>query len=136
MTQQVLIISDDGPNESLRQALCAKGFAVTIAEDAEQGYDQMVDKQFDLAVVSLDRAITGAGLIKRIRSNSRLRHLKVLTIAEWGTGQAIMSLSLGADGFEPKPVDSRRLADAVENLLRPAVAMTASVSTNGESKKI
>ena len=122
MSERILIVSDH-PVDEFSCALGAKGFETTLAADAAEGYRQMAEMQFDVVVVNL--ATGGADLIKRIRSNSELAALKVLTIAEWGTGEGTLALSLGADGFEPAPIDSGRLANAIEKLLRPGMAMTA-----------
>lgn len=128
MKQRILIISDDRTTESLRRALDERGFEVTLTEDANDGYRQILDATFDLVLVNLDNAITGAGLIKRIRSNGSLSQLRVMTVAEWGTGQATMALAQGVDAFEPKPVEARRLVEAIERLLQPR-AMTAWAGT-------
>jgi DNA-binding NtrC family response regulator len=128
MKQRILIISDDRTSESLRRALVERGFDVIVTEDANAGYRQILEAGFDLVFINLDRAVTGAGLIKRIRSNGSLNHLRVMTVAEWGTGQATMALAQGVDAFEPKPVEARRLVEAIERLLQP-VAMTAWAST-------
>ena len=134
MTQQILIISDDAGREFLRHALIGSGLSVTVAEDADSGYGLLADGQFDLVIGNLSDASTGVDLIQRIRSNARLNKLLILTVAEWGTGQATIGLSQGSDGFEPKPIDANRLLGAVEKLLRPRMAMTAIASTsNGES---
>ena len=118
MKQRILIISDDRTSESLRRALDERGFDVTLTEDANDGYRQILDATFDLVLVNLDSAITGAGLIKRIRSNSNLDQMRIMTVAEWGTGQATMALAQGVDSFEPKPVEAGRLVEAVERLLQ------------------
>jgi DNA-binding NtrC family response regulator len=124
MKQRILIISDDRTSESLRRALDASGFDVTLTEDANDGYRHILEATFELVVVNLDSAITGAGLIKRIRSNGNLGQLRIMTVAEWGTGQATMALAQGVDAFEPKPVEAGRLIEAIERLLQP-VPMTA-----------
>lgn len=129
MTQRILIVSDDEQSQPLQQALEAKGFSVAATREADDGYRQLIGSQFDLVILDLARAITGVGLIKRIRSNSDLSRLLVLTIAEWGTGQPTLALSQGADAFEPKPVEATELVAAVEKLLRPRMAMTARAST-------
>ena len=128
MKQRILIISDERTSESLPRALEERGFEVTLTENANEGYRQILEARFDLVLINLDRAITGAGLIKRIRSNGHLSQLRVMTVAEWGTGQATMALAQGVDAFEPKPVEARRLIEAIERLLQP-VAMTAWTST-------
>lgn len=129
MTQQILIISDDAGREFLRHALIGHGLSVTAAEDADAGYGLLADGQFDLVIANLSDASTGVDLIQRIRSNAKLSKLLILTVAEWGTGQAILALSRGSDGFEPKPIDANRLVGAVEKLLRPRMAMSAKAST-------
>ena len=118
MKQRILIISDDRTSESLRRALDERGFDVTLTEDANDGYRQIRDGRFDLVLVNLDSAITGAGLIKRIRSNKSLDQVRIMTVAEWGTGQATMALAQGMDSFEPKSVEAGRLVEAVERLLQ------------------
>ncbi len=136
MKQRILIISDDRTSESLRRALDEVGFAVTLTENADDGYGQLVADRFQLVLVNLDQAITESGLIRRIRANPRLSQLRVLTIADWGTGQATIALAQGADAFEPKPIEAGRLAEAVERLLRPIRVKTARASaTNGESEE-
>jgi DNA-binding NtrC family response regulator len=128
MKQRILIISDDRTSESLRRALDQRGFDVALTEDANDGYRQLQDATFDLVLVSLDSAIAGIGLIKRIRSNGGPGQLRIMTVAEWGTGQATMALAQGVDAFEPKPVEAVRLVEAIERLLQP-VAMTAFART-------
>lgn len=133
MNERILIISDAQTGESLRRALEEKGFDVALTGNADNGYQQMVGTQFHLVVVNLDKAITGAGLIKRIRANASLSELQVLTVAEWGTGQATVALAQGANAFEPTPIEANRLVDTIEELLRPVVVMTALASSrNGD----
>src|SRR3954468_6673940 len=114
MTQRILIISDDEPNVLLRESLDHRGFDVTTAADANNGYQHLLETKFDLVIVNLARPISGADLIKRIRSNRAMNQLKVLTIAKWGTGHATLALSQGADGFEPKPIRSEQVIERVE----------------------
>ena len=136
MNERIMIISDDEPNASLQRALDGHGFTVTVAKEANDGYEQLCQSHFDLVIVNLNRPITGVSLIKRIRSNPALRRLMVLTIAEWGTGQPTMALAQGADGFEPAPLDAGRLVTAVEKLLRPNLVMTAAASaTNADAEE-
>ena len=117
MAKRILIVSDDQRNASMRESLAQDGFTVTAA-DVENGFRQLLESRFDLVVVNLSDATKGLGFIKQIRANSELRDLLILTVAEWGTGQGTMALTEGVDGFEPAPVDSRRLVTAVASLLR------------------
>src|SRR2546429_5481382 len=136
MNERILIISDDETNASLQRPLDEHGFTVTLAQNADDGYQRLSQLQFDLVIVNLQNPITGVGLIKRIRSNLALNRLMVLTIAEWGTGQPTIVLAQGADGFEPSPIDADRLVTAVEKLLRPNMVMSAAASaTKAESEQ-
>src|SRR5215510_1949147 len=133
MTQRILIISDYDPGESLRRVFDGKRFSFEVAVGADEGYRQLLDRQFDLVIVSVENAATGTGLIRRIRASENRKQLRVVTIARWGTGQATLALSQGADAFERKPIEADRLLAAIENLLRPAMVMTAKAGAAGAS---
>lgn len=132
MMQRILIISDDAEKEFLRRSLVEHGLIATVAEDTDAGCGLLAELHFDLVLASLSDASAGVDLIRRIRSNAKIRKLPILAVAEWGTGQATVALSEGADSFERKPIDADRLFAAVEELLRPRLAMSAKAS-NGES---
>jgi DNA-binding response OmpR family regulator len=112
----------------MRASLARQGFSVTITDDANKGYEQLLASRFDLLVMSLRDSTSGLNLIKRIRANSALPRVFILAIAEWGTGHPTMALTEGADGFEPGPLDSERLIAAVARLMRPNLKMTARAS--------
>ncbi|MFN2577036.1 MAG: response regulator [Pyrinomonadaceae bacterium] len=135
MSERILIISDDAPNAFLQAALDGHGFAVTVAEDPKDGYELLTRSKFDLVIVNLNSSNAGVALVKQIRSNPGLPRMTVLTLAEWGTGQATIALAQGADGFEPAPVDAARLISAVEQLLRPNRVMIATASASKVESK-
>ena len=128
MDERILIVGDAERCVGLRQSLATEGFAVTITGDTNAGYEEFRQSQFELIIVNLGDSIEGLNLIKRIRANSNFRRVSILTIAEWGTGQATMALTEGADGFEPGPVDAERLIAAVRKLLQPNLTMIARAS--------
>ena len=121
---RVLIISEVELSAATRQSLTAGGFDLSTAEHAGDGYQQLLESPFDLVIVSLDEPSTGVELIKRIRSNSALKRLLILLVAEWGTGQATMALAQGANAFEPKPLENERLLLAVARLLQSNMVMS------------
>jgi DNA-binding response OmpR family regulator len=129
--QQILIVSDQSPEASTRAALEERGFAVTAATGFETAYDQLLASPFDLVIVDTVQAEVGRDFVKRLRTTPKLNRTFVLTLAEWGTGQAATSLTEGADAFEPKPIDAPRLVQAVERLLRQRAAKTAT-ATNAD----
>lgn len=128
MRERILIVSGEQTNIWMRATLARQGFSVTITDDADKGYQQLIESRFDLVVLSLGDSTSGLNLIKRIRTNSELPRVSILAIAEWGTGQPTMALTEGADGFEPEPLDDTRLLAAVARLMRPNLTMTARAS--------
>lgn len=119
MDERILIVADEDSDLWMREALAPHGFLVVTTDDANRGYEQLRESQFDLVIVNLAEATEGLNLVKRIRTNPELQRIAVLSIAEWGTGQATMALTKGADGFEPRPLNSERLLAAVRKLLQP-----------------
>ena len=121
-SQQILLVNDDARSISTRAALEQRGFGVTVASDSETAYGQLLDSAFALVIVDVARATTGIEFVKRLRATPTVSKTFVLTIADWGTGQATLALTEGADAYEPKPVSPERLISVVERLLRPRVA--------------
>ncbi len=128
MLERILIVADEQRHRWMRASLARQGFSVTFAADADKGYEQLIESRFDLMVMGLSDSTGGLNLIKRIRTNSELRRVLILAIAEWGTGHPTMALTEGADGFEPGPLDNDRLIAAVARLMRPKLTMTARAS--------
>jgi DNA-binding response OmpR family regulator len=126
--QQILILSDGVLDEFTRAALEQHGFGVTVAHDAEKAFGQLLGSSFDLVIVDVARAQKGVEFVKRLRSTPKLSGTRVLTIAAWGTGQATLALTEGADAFEAKPLKPDRLVVAVERLLRPKAARIAAAA--------
>ena len=124
-SRRVLVISDDELSNQIREALDAKGFDVTAAPDLSSAYDQLLGRTFDLVVVDWSSASEAAQFVERLRSTTELNRTPVLTLAEWGTGQATLALAQGADAIEPKPVSAERLLSAVERLLGRAAKQFA-----------
>jgi DNA-binding response OmpR family regulator len=116
-SQRILIVTGDAQSEAMRDALAARGFAVTAAPDYESAYRQLLEARFELVVIDLVEAAEGVEFIKRVQATMNSTQPLLMVIAEWGTGGATLALSQSADAFEPKPVDAARLVDSVERLL-------------------
>jgi DNA-binding response OmpR family regulator len=132
MRERILIVSDEPRNAWMQESLAQQGFSVALTEDANHAYEQLLGSPFELVIVELRDPASGTRFIKRLRKNPEQRQVLILTIAEWGTGQATMALTEGADGFEPGPVDNERLIAAVARLLRPNLTMIARASGDGD----
>jgi len=126
--QQILVFADGALDEFPSCALEQRGFGVTVADDAERAYGQLLGSSFDLVIVDVQGAQKGVEFVKRLRATPKLSRTRVLTIAAWGTGQATLALTEGADAFEAKPLNPDRLIMAVERLLLSKAAVAANAS--------
>jgi DNA-binding response OmpR family regulator len=124
-SQRILVLSDEVPSTIARGALEERGFKVIAAEDSDTAFRKLLESPFDLVVVDLVKPEEGVEFVGRVRDTAKLRQTFVLTVAEWGTGQATMALARGADSIEPRPVDATRLVLAVERLLRKQMTRAA-----------
>jgi DNA-binding response OmpR family regulator len=127
MTQRIMFITDSAPSETLIAALQEHGFAVSIETRLTAATQGLLTPP-DLIVLDLLDAYEGVERWKEIKTGSDFKTAPVLVLAEWGTGQAVLGLSSGADAFEPKPIDGRRLIAAVERCLRPRLVMAATAN--------
>jgi DNA-binding response OmpR family regulator len=119
-----MFVTDSAPDEKLIAALDEHGFAVTTETQPPVLSEASLTPP-DLIVLDVLDAYEGLERLKEIKTRSDLQASSVLVLAEWGTGQATLALANGADAFEPKPIDAKRLIAAVERFLRPRLVMTA-----------
>jgi DNA-binding response OmpR family regulator len=115
---RIVIVSDkaDFPRAALEQ----RGFAVTIANDCDTAFAELLGAPFDLLIVDFAPASGGIEFIKRVRATPQLTGILILIVAEWGTGEPTLALSAGADAYEPNETTSMnpsRLITSIERLL-------------------
>jgi len=124
MTQRIMFITDSAADERLVAELEEHGFAVSTETRLPVATEASPTAP-DLIVLDVVDAYEGLERLQDIRAKSDLKTASVLVLAEWGTGQATLALANGADAFEPKPIDAKRLIAAVDRFLRPRFVMTA-----------
>lgn len=129
--QRILIVSNT-PDAQLRQTLTENQFETSWVANAEAAFQQLVTSTCDLLIIDLADVEVATGLLRFVRSNAATSNLRVMTIAEWGTGQPTLALTNGADAFERKPIEIASVLASVEKLLRPRMAMTARASNSSE----
>ncbi len=115
--QKILIVSEQ-LNEELRQTLIENKFETSWTADPEAAFQQLTTAACDLLIIDLADARAATDFVQRVRNNAA-SDLRIITIAEWGTGQPTLALSFGADTFERKPIEAASLLASVKKLLRP-----------------
>jgi len=119
MSQRILVIEDDDvTRELLRMALEKRGYQVTVAEDGVRGYDMALFLKPDLIVTDIQMpGADGVHVVRRVRDTASLEKTPILVTTAFGTGTATFSLQLGANAYEPKPLDPESFMSTVRRLL-------------------
>jgi CheY-like chemotaxis protein len=127
MMSRILIIEDDDfERELMRRTLESGGYEVTIAADGVRGYDTALFVKPDLIVTDIRMpAADGIHVVRRVRDTESLEKTPIVVTTAFGDGCATFSLQLGANAFEPKPIDPRSLLATVERLLAERDTMKA-----------
>jgi PleD family two-component response regulator len=113
LTQRILFISSARMVTSLRRSMNARGFAVTFEQNGREAFDQLTRSSFDVVVIDLISTAAAGELIERIRKIATLREIPIVIIGEWGTGRPSLALTVGADVFEPAPINAAGLIGAI-----------------------
>ncbi len=116
---RILVIEDDAvERELMRLTLEQSGYEVTVAADGVRGYDTALFVKPDLIVTDIRMpAADGIHVVRRVRDTESLERTPILVTTAFGDGGATFSLQLGANAFEPKPIDPESLLATVERLL-------------------
>jgi CheY-like chemotaxis protein len=119
MSNRILVIEDD---EETRELICMAleklGCEVTVAIDGVRGYDTALFLKPDLIVTDIQiPGADGVHVVRRVRDTASLEKTPILVMTAFGTGTATFSLQLGANAYEPKPIDPQSFLQTVQRLL-------------------
>jgi CheY-like chemotaxis protein len=119
MSNRILVIEDD---EETRELICIAlekiGCEVTVAGDGVRGYDTALFLKPDLIVTDIQMpGADGVHIVRRVRNTASLEKTPILVMTAFGTGTATFSLQLGANAYEPKPIDPQSFLTTVQRLL-------------------
>ena len=117
--KKILVAEDD---EVTRQLMCRtlerQGFEVLTAEDGLQAYEFALIQRPDLIITDVSMpGADGTHFVRRVRDTETLAATPIIVTTGFGTGSATFTLTVGADAYEPKPVDPESLLATVRRLL-------------------
>ncbi len=120
MPKKILLIeNDDEMRELMRTTLERNGYEVATTSDGVNGYDMALFMKPDVIVTDIRLpGADGIHVVRRVRDTPPIAKTPILVTTPFGTGKATFSLQLGANAFEPMPVDPRSLLITVRRLLR------------------
>jgi len=129
----ILVIDDDDvQRELMSMTLGKRGYSVLTAENGIEGYDRAIAARPDLIVTDISMpGADGIHLVRHVRDTSEIAAIPILVTTGYGTGKASYSLALGADGYEPKPLDPESFVASVKRLLSQAPESAALESHDG-----
>ncbi|MGO8747227.1 MAG: response regulator transcription factor [Thermoguttaceae bacterium] len=115
-----ILLVDDDPEivESMRLALEANGYRITVARDGNQGL-AMVERE-DPDLVILDMMMpkrSGFLVLEKLRRTRRVPVRVIMITANEGSRHKAYAEMLGVDDYIRKPFAMDRLIDSVHRLL-------------------
>ena len=123
MNATVLVIDDNRVNLKLAsEILLSEGYGVYRAESAEEALALLGRHLPDLVLTDIAMpGMDGLELTRRLKADPRLGHLPVIALtASAMKGDETRVLDAGCDAYIAKPLDTRKLAAAVAQVLAGA----------------
>jgi len=114
----ILVVDDDDRLRSLlRQYLSEQGFAVSVAESAQDARGRLVSLAFDLIV--LDVMMPGENGMEFAKSLRRTNQVPILMLTAMAESEdRIAGLETGVDDYLTKPFEPRELLLRIQSILR------------------
>jgi len=118
---RVLYVEDNEDNiYMLSRRLKRKSFDVLIASDGQQGIDMAHAQQPDIILMDLSLPVKdGWQAIKELKQNTQLQHIPIIALSAHAMDQhRLDAIAAGAEDFDTKPVDLKRLLNKMATLLQ------------------
>ncbi len=117
----VLVIEDDRSlSDVLSYNLEQAGYAVSVANDGQDGLNQALQRTPDVIVLDLMLpVIDGLEVCRRVRANPTIQDvLVVMLTAKSEETDQVVGLAMGADDYVTKPFSVKVLLERIKALLR------------------
>ncbi len=121
----VLVVEDKDLNRKIvRIVLKSKGYSVLEATNAEEALEILQAQTPDLILMDIALpGMSGEELTRQIKGTPQWRHLPIIALtAHAMKGDREQFLKAGCDDYISKPINTRLLAELVENYLSKGLA--------------
>lgn len=118
---QVLIVDDSQSiRELLTSVLAGAGYAVTSANDGQQGLDTARTADFDLVITDINMPqMNGFELLQSLRQLPEYAFKPILILTtEFSQEMKLRGKEAGATGWMVKPFDPEKLIDIIRRILK------------------
>lgn len=123
---RILVVDDNPVNLKLAsEVLAAAGFEIDRAVDAESAIEVIARAAPALILMDINLpGMDGLTLTSRLKADPATRAIRIVALTALAMkGDDKKAFAAGCDGYIAKPIDTRRLADQVaEVLAHPATA--------------
>ena len=120
MAHKILIVEDNEMNrDMLSRRLTKRGYEITMAFDGKQGVEMAQADGPDLILLDMSLPVMdGWEAAGHLKGDDRTKDIPVIALtAHAMAGDMEKALEAGADDYDTKPVDLKRLLGKIEALL-------------------
>lgn len=132
LRKKILIVDDnEDSRELVIKVLKHSGYQIVQAVDGEEALAKVVSEKPDL--ILMDRSLPkldGLEVARRLKSNAETSNIPIVALtAHAMRGDREKALAAGCDGYIPKPINVRTLAEQVRVHLKESSGSSASGET-------
>ena len=117
---KILIVEDNELNrDMLSRRLMRKGFEIVMAEDGQKGVDMSISENPDLILMDLSLPIMdGWEATSTIKNAEETKDIPIIVLtAHAMAGDREKALEAGADEYDTKPIEFKRLLGKIKDFL-------------------
>ena len=117
---KILIVEDNELNrDMLSRRLMRKGFEVVMAEDGQKGVDMSISENPDLILMDLSLPVMdGWEATSTIKNSEETKKIPIIVLtAHAMVGDREKALEAGADEYDTKPIEFKRLLGKIKDFL-------------------
>jgi CheY-like chemotaxis protein len=117
---KILIVEDNEMNrDMLSRRLERKGFNIVMAEDGKKGVDMSLSETPDLILMDLSLPIMdGWEATSTIKANPETKDIPIIVLtAHAMSGDREKALEAGADEYDTKPIEFKRLLGKIKDFI-------------------
>tara|TARA_Y100000996_G_scaffold411436_1_gene395579 strand:+ start:919 stop:1284 length:366 start_codon:yes stop_codon:yes gene_type:complete len=117
---KILIVEDNEMNrDMLSRRLMRKGFEIVMAEDGQKGVDMSKSENPDLILMDLSLPVMdGWEATSSIKANPDTNSIPIIVLtAHAMAGDREKALGAGADEYDTKPIEFKRLLGKIKEFL-------------------
>ena len=121
MANKILIVEDNEMNrDMLSRRLIRKGFEIVMAEDGKKGVDMSKTENPDLILMDLSLPVMdGWEATSTIKADSETSSIPIIVLtAHAMAGDREKALEAGADEYDTKPIEFKRLLGKIKEFLK------------------